>query len=64
MTVGRRYGHGTAARARAHYRDGEKPCPACLAAQREARRRTGSASGMSAGEARRDWWRRKKAGEL
>lgn len=23
------HGHGTEARARKHYRDGEKPCPAC-----------------------------------
>jgi hypothetical protein len=25
----RTHGHGTEARARKHYRDGEKPCPAC-----------------------------------
>jgi hypothetical protein len=28
--------HGTEARARRHYRDGEKPCQACLAAARQA----------------------------
>lgn len=26
-------GHGTEARARKHYRDGEKPCPACREGQ-------------------------------
>jgi len=30
--------HGTAARARKHYRDGDRPCPACYEAQRQARR--------------------------
>ena len=29
--------HGTAARARRHRRRGEKPCPACLSAERSAR---------------------------
>ncbi len=32
-------GHGTDARARRHRRNGEKPCPICLAAEREATRR-------------------------
>jgi len=34
-----RAGHGTEARARRHYRDGEKPCPACYEGQRQARTR-------------------------
>lgn len=29
--------HGTDARARRHYRDGERPCPECYEAQRQAR---------------------------
>ena len=29
-------GHGTEARARRHYRNGEKPCPACLEGQNRA----------------------------
>lgn len=57
-------GHGTAARARKHYRDGEKPCEACREAAMMAGRRRPGASGMSNSEARREWWRRKKAGEL
>ena len=28
--------HGTEARAKRHYRDGEKPCLACLIAKRQA----------------------------
>jgi hypothetical protein len=28
--------HGTEARARKHWRDGEKPCPACAGAERRA----------------------------
>lgn len=34
MTAGRprTHGHGTEARARKHYRDGEKPCQACQVA--------------------------------
>lgn len=57
-------GHGTPARARRHYRDGEKPCEACREAAMMARRSAPGASGMSNSEARRDWWRRKKAGLL
>jgi len=32
-----RKGHGTEARAKRHYRDGEKPCFACNLAQNQAR---------------------------
>ena len=34
-----RFGHGTAARARRHYRAGEKPCAACSEASRNAQYR-------------------------
>jgi len=33
------YGHGSDARARRHYRDGEKPCPACRDARNQAHTR-------------------------
>ncbi len=36
-----RKGHGTEARARRHYRDGEKPCEACRQAVNQARKNRG-----------------------
>lgn len=36
---GLRPGHGTDARATQHRREGEKPCPMCLAAERREHRR-------------------------
>ncbi len=35
-------GHGTEARAKRHYRDGEKPCARCREAQNLARARRGN----------------------
>lgn len=46
--------HGTEARARRHYRDGESPCPACREAERAARRRRKNPEGRTRSEAQQD----------
>jgi hypothetical protein len=56
--------HGTDARARRHRRDGEKPCPACLDAERQATRRRQLASGYLTGRTRSEAQQERRAREL